>query len=93
MKIDTHKALYVKPIVDYERNVSDPFGDFKFYLKISKCYTLSGRIWRVEVPNWCSHDRDLWRLLGEAFQYVHDNGMRYCRLEDTLMRKGIWQKL
>lgn len=93
MDIDKYKALYVKPIVDYKRKVTDPFGDFEFYLRISKCYTLSGLVWRVEVPNYTGHDKNLWRLLERSFQYVHDKGMRYCRLEDTLISKGIWRNL
>lgn len=93
MKIDRYKALFVKNVINYEKDVSDLFGDFKFYLKISKCYTLSGRIWRVEVPNLIDHDKDLWRLLSRVFQYVHDKGCKYDRLESELMRKGIWKSL
>lgn len=92
-KIDKHKALYVKIILDYEKDVSDIFGDFKFYLRISKCYTLAGRIWRIEVPNMTDHDKNLWRLLARNFQYIHDKGCKYDRLESELMRKEIWRTL
>ena len=92
-KIDRYKARYVKTILNYEKDASDIFGDFKFYLRISKCYTLVGRVWRIEVPNRIDHDKDLWRLLARSFQYIHDKGCRYDRLESELIRKGIWRTL
>ena len=93
MKIDRYKALYVRTILDYEKDVADIFGEFKFYLRISKCYTLAGVVWRLEVPNRCDHDKNLWQLLSRSFQYIHDKGCRYDRLESELMRKGIWKML
>jgi|GEM_PF-5268025 len=87
------KALRVKVILDYERNVSDAFGDFKFYLKISKVYTLLGVVYRLEVPNRFDHDKSLWQLLARGFQYIHDKGCRYTRLEDELVTLGIWRRL
>lgn len=93
LKIDKHKALKVVTVLDYKKDVSDIFGDFQFYLKISKCYTLSGMVWRLEVPNYLTHNKNLWTLLSEGFQYVHDKGCRYDRLMDELYKYGLFNEL
>jgi hypothetical protein len=76
--------FYVKTKLNYSKKCNDIFGDFEFYLRISKCYTLKGMRWRIEVPNYTGHDTNLYRLLSRTFQYIHDKGCRYMRLEENI---------
>lgn len=86
--------FYVKTKLNYIKDCKDIFGDFQFYLKISKCYTLKGMRWRIEVPNRTDHDSDLYKLLSRTFQYIHDKGCRYTRLEDGIDNiDNLWNML
>lgn len=87
------KILFRKTILNYHERVSDNFGDFEFYLKIEKVYSIKGRFWRIVVPNYFDTDKNLWRLLSRVSLYIHDHGMRYERLEDKLRQKSIWRSL
>ena len=99
MMIDIRRALITKVLYESNSIKYDSYGTdedkykFSFYIRISKCYTLRGVIYRVEVPNYTDHDKSIYRLIDRVINYIHDNGMRYVRLEEKLRSKDMWKHL
>lgn len=99
-KLDIHRELWHKVLFEQKCECIDEFGSsedekrkFGFYFKLSKVYTLSGVVYRFEVPNYTYHDKNLTKGMWEMLKYIHDDGMRYYRLKEELTRKGIMKTL
>ena len=99
-KIDKHKELFHKVIFERKYTCHDEFGwpddkrhEFEFYFKVSRVFTLSGIVYRVEVPDFIAHDKDKFTAVWRAIKHVHEDGPRYYRLKDELYRKGIMKQL
>lgn len=99
-KIDIHKELFHKTIFERKYVCQDEFGSyddekrkFEFYFKVSKVFTLSGIVYRVEVPDLTVHDKDKFFAIWIAIKHVNEDGPRYYRLKDELYRIGIMRKL
>lgn len=99
-KIDINRELWHKVLFEQKCECVDEFGSsedkrrkFKFYFKLSKVYTLSGVVYRFEVPNCTYHDKNLSRGIWEILKYIHNDGTRYYRLKEELIRKGIMRTL
>lgn len=99
-KIDVHKEIFHKVIFDHRYTCQDEFGwtddekrKFEFYFRVSKVFTLSGIVWRVEVPDFTTHDKDEFTAIWRAVKHIHEDGPRYYRLKEELYRKGIMRQL
>lgn len=99
-KIDKYKELFHKVIFERRYTCQDEFGwpddekrKFEFYFRVSKVFTLSGIVWRVDVPDFTTHDIDKFTAIWRAIKHVHEDGPRYYRLKEELYRKGIMKQL
>ena len=100
-KIKTNKdrVLYRKNVYSNHFVHYDDFGSddekykFEYDITIAKCYTLSGRVWEIEMPNCVDHDKNLYRLIIRSLEYAASNFPQYFRLLDELYRKGLFKKL
>lgn len=100
MKIDRYKELFHRVIFEQRCICRDEFGwpddkrrEFEFYFKVSRVFTLSGIVYRVEVPDFTAHDKDKFTAVWRAIKHVHEDGPRYYRLKEELYRKGIMRQL
>lgn len=99
-KIYKHKELLHKVLCEWRYTCQDEFGwpddkrhEFEFYFKVSRVFTLSGIVYRVEVPDFTAHDKDKFTAVWRAIKHVHEDGPRYYRLKEELYRKGIMKQL
>lgn len=89
------KTVYSKHFVHYDE-FSSSFDDrykFEYDITILKCYTLSGVIWRIEMPNCFDHDKNLYRLIVRGIEYAATEFPQYFRLRDKLLAKDLFNKL
>ena len=99
-RIDKHKELFHKVIFEERYICQDEFGwpydekrKFEFYFKVSKVFTLSGIVWRVQVPDFTIHDKNKFTAIWRAIKQVQEDGPRYYRLKEELYKKGYMNKL
>ena len=99
-RIDKHKELFHKVIFEERYICQDEFGwpddenrKFEFYFKVSKVFTLSGIVWRVQVPDFTIHDKNKFTAIWRAIKQVQEDGPRYYRLKEELYKKGYINKL
>lgn len=99
-KVDIHKEIFHKVIFYKKYICQDEFGwpddekhKFEFYFKISKVFTLSGIVYRVQVPDLTVHDKNMFLAIWEAIKNINDDGPRYYRLKEELYRKGFIKHL
>ena len=99
-RIDKHKELFHKVIFEERYICQDEFGwpddenrKFEFYFKVSKVFTLSGIVWRVQVPDFTIHDKNKFTAIWRAIKQVQEDGPRYYRLKEDLYKKGYMNKL
>ena len=76
-RIDKHKELFHKVIFEERYICQDEFGwpddenrKFEFYFKVSKVFTLSGIVWRVQVPDFTIHDKNKFTAIWRAIKQV-----------------------
>ena len=99
MRIDKRKVLYkkikyTKHYVHYDDfSIGDDKNKFEYDITISKCYTLSGIVWRIDMPNCTDYDSNLYRLIARSIEYAANNFPQYFRLVDELYNKGLTKKL
>lgn len=99
-RIDKHKELFHKVIFEERYICQDEFGwpddenrKFEFYFKVSKVFTLSGIVWRVQAPDFTIHDKNKFTAIWRAIKQVQEDGPRYYRLKEELYKKGYMNKL
>ena len=99
-RIDKHKELFHKVIFEERYICQDEFGwpddenrKFEFYFKVSKVFTLSGIVWRVQVPDFTIHDKNKFTAIWRAIKQAQEDGPRYYRLKEELYKKGYMNKL
>lgn len=93
IKIDVRKVVYREELCNFEKDVTDQFGNFGFYFRLYKCFTLSGIVYQVQVPNYTANDKNLYKLVFDTLFYIHEKGMRYDRLKEKLYSLKIWNTL
>lgn len=99
LKIRKDKILYRKIVYSRHFTHYDDFGNssdkhkFEYDIIISKCYTLSGIAWEIEMPNCVDHDKNLYRLIARSIEYAASKFPQYFRLMDELRKKDLLNKL
>lgn len=99
LRIRKDKILYRKIVYSRHFTHYDDFGDssdkhkFEYDIIISKCYTLSGIVWEIKMPNCVDHDKNLYRLIVRIIEYVASTSPQYFRLMDELRKKDLLNKL
>ena len=46
------RIFYKKEIFNYEKNCIDEFGEYKFYFKIYRCFSLKGISYLIKTVNF-----------------------------------------
>ena len=102
-KYDKCHKIWKKELHHYHEIITDGWGvssDESFCYEINtylyKCFSLKNGFWyRIKVPNLVVNEKRLDNVLSILFQYLYRDGGTCCyqRLEDELMRKGLWRKL
>lgn len=98
-KIRKDKIFYRKIVYARHYEHYDYFGDaeekhkFEYDIVISKCYTLSGTVWEIKMPNCTDHDENLYRLIARSIEYAAIYFPQYFRLVEELQKKGFWKQL
>ena len=95
--------IWKKQLHHYWSTVTDGWGvssDERFNYKIDtylyRCFSLKNGFWyQVKVPNFTDNHKSLDVVLSDLFEYLYrdDGTCCYQRLEDELMRKGLWKRL
>lgn len=101
MIIDKHRILYRKEVYSDLFIHTDEFGSitqndkhkFSYKITISKCWTLSGVVWGIDMPNRVDYDKNLYRLIVRSIEYAATEFPSYFRLKEELYRKGFWKQL
>jgi hypothetical protein len=55
--------------------------------------TLGGIVWGVDIPNYYTGDKNLFRAVARAIDYAEKKGIAFIRLEDEVVRKDWWKHL
>lgn len=94
-KIFYRNIVYTKHYKHYDDFCGIPTDNymFEYDITISKCYTLSGVVWEIKMPNCTDHDGNLYRLIARSIEYAAIDFPQYFRLVDELQRKGFWKQL
>lgn len=98
-KIRKNEVLYRKIIYARHCEHYDDFGDssdkhkFEYDIVIAKCYTLSGIVWEIKMPNCIDHDKNLYRLVVRSIEYAASEFPQRFRLVDELYKKDLFRKL
>lgn len=98
-KIRKDEIFYRKIVYARHYKHYDDFGcaeekyKFEYDIVISKCYTLSGMVWEIKMPNRTDHDENLYRLITRSIEYAAIDFPQYFRLVEELQRKGFWKQL
>ena len=98
-RIRKDKVLYRKIVYAKHCEHYDDFGDssdihkFEYDITISKCYTLSGMVWEIKMPNCTDHDKNLYRLIVRSIEYAASEFPQRFRLVDELYKKELFKKL
>lgn len=96
------KVIWRKLIYQDYCTIVDPWGisdDDKYKYKIETCiYKVfswkNGFSYQIKAPNIVINDKKLLNAVGELLRYLYEGGCPcYYRLEETLMRNGMWKKL
>ena len=82
-------------LVDEWGTSTDPDNCYEFDISIDKVFSLKhGFSYQVKAPNVLINDKYLLDAVGELFRYLYKGGCPcYFRLEDELIRNGMWRKL
>lgn len=75
---------------------SDPLFSYKVDTYMWKCFAFGRGFWyQIQAPNITVNDATLDGALCELFRYLYVDGGTPCyqRLEDELVKKGLWKKL
>ena len=75
---------------------SDERFNYKIDIYLYKCFSFRKGFWnQVKAPNFVANDKKLGMVLDLLFRYIYVDGGTPCyqRLEDELMRKGLWKRL
>lgn len=98
-KIKKYEVLYRKIVYSKHYTHYDDFGSsdenhrFEYDITISKCYTLSGVIWEIKMPNCVDHDKNLYRLIARSIEYAASEFPQRFRLVDELYKKDLFRML
>ncbi len=88
------KRLYKEHFAHYDNfGVQDEKHKFEYDIKLFKCYTLSGKVYQIQMPNCTMNDKNIGRLMANAIEYAASEFPQSFRLKDELIRKGIWRTL
>ena len=68
-------------------------SNFEYDIVIAKCYTLSGIVWEIKMPNYIDHDKNLYRLVVRSIEYAASEFPQRFRLVDELYKKDLFRKL
>lgn len=99
MKINKNKILhktvkYSRTFTHYDDfSIADEKNKFEYTIVISKCYTLAGVVWEIEMPNCTDYDKNLYSLIVRSIEYAANKFPQYFRLVDELYNKGLTNKL
>lgn len=100
MKIYKDSIIFRKNLYKGHFKHCDCFGSskdterwFEYDIEVNKCYALNGRIYEICMPNCTMHDKNIGRLIAEAIEYAASKFPQSFRLEDELIKRGIYHKL
>lgn len=89
------KVLYKEHFTHYDNfgSADDPKRKFEYDITLYRCYTLSGRVYQIQMPNCTMNDKNIGRLMANAIEYAAAEFPQSFRLKDELIRKDIWRTL
>ena len=96
---DKDHIIYEKELFTCEKPCWDEWGTddnkykFKYYFRVSKVWTLNGELYRVEIPDMSTYDKDLIKAVNRAMLHMANNSPRYYRLKETLYKQNKWKSL
>ena len=90
-----HRSIkYSQHFICYDQFGSyDDRHKFEYDITISKLYTTLGIYWEIDMPNYRATDKNFYRLTVRCIDYATTKFPQYFRLEEELMRKGLWKNL
>ncbi len=75
---------------------SDDRYNYKIDTYLYKCFSFRDGFWyQITVPNFTANEKTLGGALDLLFRYIYVDGGSSCyqRLEDKLIKKGLWKQL
>ena len=87
------RIFYKKEIFNYEKNCIDEFGEYKFYFKIYRCFSLKGISYLIKTVNFSCNRKKISDALKQTLNYLEEHSPRYDRLKEKIIMKGLSKKL
>ena len=87
------RIFYKKEIFNYEKNCTDEFGEYKFYFKIYRCFSLKGISYLIKTVNFSCNQKKFSDALKLTLEYLEKETPRYYRLKSKAISEGLANKL
>lgn len=89
------RVLYTEHFVHY-----DSFGfpedekrKFEYDITLYRVFSLQGLFYQIEMPNRIMCEKNIGKLMTRAIEYAASKFPQSFRLQDELIKKGIWRTL
>lgn len=97
MKICRDKAILRIKVFEHRYPFQDEWSsdgiNFFYPVKIELGFTLRGIKWHVDIPNYSTWDKNLFRAVADAIDYSEKKGIAYDRLSSKARKMSFWKWL
>lgn len=87
------KILYKKKIYGFEKDCEDEFGKYRWYFRIYICFSKSGITYQIETSDMTTNQKKLRHCMNTVLEHLEKDNPRYYRLRDTIINKGLHNKI
>lgn len=87
------KILYKKEIYNFEKDCTDEFGEYHWYFRIYRCFSISGVSYSIETSDMFTNQKKLKNCMDTVLKHLEKDNPRYYRLKEKVIGKGLHNKL